>query len=214
MQQVKKTINGDEGKSQKHIVNRWLPKRALSVTELDIDLIDSINPFEEAYAILAKSMNADRLKAVEDVIAARRTRLSQRTPRLEFERTNSKRTWTPFHRQFGQDAWERKMARVPPPLFDSRMRDVMNEIDLMTRQELAEFAPKQSVSESLQKNRGLSHGFEKLEVCDEHGRFPDTTKKRDIFERPLCQVGWIKSKVPPTAATRCKIRPARTFACR
>jgi len=25
----------------------------LSVTELDIDLIDSINPFEEAYAILA-----------------------------------------------------------------------------------------------------------------------------------------------------------------
>lgn len=32
-------------------------KFALSVRELDIDLIDGINPFEAAYAVLAKSMN-------------------------------------------------------------------------------------------------------------------------------------------------------------
>ena len=47
-------------------------KFALSVTELDIDLIDRINPFGEAYAILAKSMSEERLKQVAEIIAARR----------------------------------------------------------------------------------------------------------------------------------------------
>jgi superfamily II DNA or RNA helicase len=48
---------------------------ALSVTELDMDLIDRINPFGEAYAILAKSMSEERLKQVAAVIAAKRTNL-------------------------------------------------------------------------------------------------------------------------------------------
>lgn len=34
-------------------------KYAMDVRELDIDLIDSINPFGEAYSILAKSMDED-----------------------------------------------------------------------------------------------------------------------------------------------------------
>ena len=34
-------------------------KFAMDVRELDIDLIDRINPFSEAYAILAKSMSED-----------------------------------------------------------------------------------------------------------------------------------------------------------
>ena len=37
-------------------------KYAMDVRDLDIDLIDGINPFGEAYAILAKSMNEDRLR--------------------------------------------------------------------------------------------------------------------------------------------------------
>jgi hypothetical protein len=49
---------------------------ALSVTELDMDLIDRINPFGEAYAILAKSMSEERLKQVAEVIAAKRIVLS------------------------------------------------------------------------------------------------------------------------------------------
>jgi len=47
-------------------------KFALSVRDLDIDLIDAINPFGEAYAILAKSMDEDSLKQVASVIAAKR----------------------------------------------------------------------------------------------------------------------------------------------
>ena len=48
----------------------------MSVTELDIDLIDRINPFGEAYAILAKSMTEERLKLVAEVIAARRVSMT------------------------------------------------------------------------------------------------------------------------------------------
>src|SRR3546814_5800935 len=37
-------------------------KFAMDVRELDIDLIDRINPFQEAYAILAKTMSEESLK--------------------------------------------------------------------------------------------------------------------------------------------------------
>lgn len=49
-------------------------KYALSVTELDIDLIDRINPFGEAYEILAKSMTPERLKVVMEVIYVLRSK--------------------------------------------------------------------------------------------------------------------------------------------
>ena len=86
-------------------------KYALVVTELDIDLIDRINPFGEAYAILAKSMTPERLKVVMEVIAARRVNLT-----LEEARdlaTRAKR----FKLEKGRlpsltalDPWEKRMA--------------------------------------------------------------------------------------------------------
>jgi superfamily II DNA or RNA helicase len=51
-------------------------KFAMDVRELDIDLIDRINPFGEAYAILAKAMSAERLKEVATAIAAKHTPLT------------------------------------------------------------------------------------------------------------------------------------------
>ena len=48
----------------------------MDVRELDIDLIDRINPFGEAYAILAKTMSEDSLKQVAAAIAAKRTSLT------------------------------------------------------------------------------------------------------------------------------------------
>jgi superfamily II DNA or RNA helicase len=49
---------------------------AMDVRELDIDLIDRINPFKEAYSILAKTMNEERLQQVKAAIAAKRTTLT------------------------------------------------------------------------------------------------------------------------------------------
>ncbi|WP_341223956.1 DEAD/DEAH box helicase [Loktanella salsilacus] len=48
-------------------------KFAMDVRDLDIDLIDSINPFGEAYNILAKSMNEESLRQVASVISAKRS---------------------------------------------------------------------------------------------------------------------------------------------
>jgi len=51
-------------------------KFAMDVRDLDIDLIDHINPFGEAYAILAKTMSEESMKQVAAVIAGRRINLT------------------------------------------------------------------------------------------------------------------------------------------
>ena len=84
---------------------------ALSVTELDIDLIDHINPFGEAYAILAKTMSEERLRQVAAVIAAKRVNLT-----VEEARDLAKRALR-FKQEKGRvpsitatDPWEKRMA--------------------------------------------------------------------------------------------------------
>jgi probable addiction module antidote protein len=84
---------------------------ALSVTDLDMDLIDRINPFGEAYAILAKSMSEERLKQVAAVIAAKRVNLT-----IEEARDLAKRALR-FKQEKGRlpsltavDPWEKRMA--------------------------------------------------------------------------------------------------------
>ena len=74
-QQAKATVLGDgaaEPTANTALIN-GVRKFAMNVRDLDIDLIDAINPFGEAYAILAKSMDKDRLKQVAAVISAKRT---------------------------------------------------------------------------------------------------------------------------------------------
>src|SRR3546814_12681729 len=62
-QQAKKIALGDDGSSDGPGVNTALidgvRKFAMDVRELDIDLIDRINPFQAAYAILAKTMSEE-----------------------------------------------------------------------------------------------------------------------------------------------------------
>src|SRR3546814_3843691 len=67
-QQAKKIALGGDGSGDEPSVNTALidgvRKFAMDVRELDIDLIDRINPFQEAYAILAKTMSEESLKQV------------------------------------------------------------------------------------------------------------------------------------------------------
>ncbi len=86
-------------------------KFAMDVRELDIDLIDRINPFSEAYAILAKAMSEESLKQVAAVISAKKVQL---TP--EEARDLAKRALK-FKQERGRlpsitspDAWEKRMA--------------------------------------------------------------------------------------------------------
>ena len=86
-------------------------KFVMDVKDLDIDLIDRINPFGEAYAILAKAMSEDSLKQVAAAISAKRTNL---TPE---EAKDLARRALQFKKDRGRipsitsaDAWEKKMA--------------------------------------------------------------------------------------------------------
>jgi hypothetical protein len=52
----------------------------MNVRDLDIDLIDQINPFGEAYSILAKTMSEESLRQVAAVIAAKKIKLKAAKP--------------------------------------------------------------------------------------------------------------------------------------
>ena len=83
----------------------------MDVRELNIDLIDSINPFGEAYAILAKSMSEDSLKQVEAAIAAKRTNLTpEEAKALAVRAVKFKKERVRLPSLTSQDAWERRMA--------------------------------------------------------------------------------------------------------
>ncbi|SFM57086.1 Superfamily II DNA or RNA helicase [Bradyrhizobium sp. Rc3b] len=86
-------------------------KFAMDVRELDIDLIDRINPFGEAYAILAKTMSEESLKQVAAAISAKRVSFT-----VEEARELAKRALK-FKQERGRlpsvtssDAWEKRMA--------------------------------------------------------------------------------------------------------
>lgn len=86
-------------------------KFAMDVRELDIDLIDRINPFGEAYAILAKTMSEDSLKQVQAAISAKKTKITPEEARVIAKRA------VEFKRERGRlpsivvsDPWERHLA--------------------------------------------------------------------------------------------------------
>lgn len=86
-------------------------KFVMDVRQLDIDLIDRINPFGEAYKILAKEMNEDSLKRIKAIIEAKKVKMS-----IEEARDLAKRALR-FKIERGRlpsitstDAWEKRMA--------------------------------------------------------------------------------------------------------
>lgn len=113
------TIGGDEGqgaggesstKPNTALIS-GVRKFAMDVTELDIDLIDRINPFSEAYAILAKTMSEDSLKQVASIISAKRATLSpDEAKELAIRAVKFKRERGRPPSNTSQDAWERRMA--------------------------------------------------------------------------------------------------------
>ena len=68
----------------------------INVKDLDIDLIDSINPFQFAYEIMSKSVDADVLKRIHGAITARRIQMTDEEavalwPRIKsFNETHSR----------------------------------------------------------------------------------------------------------------------------
>lgn len=113
IQQAKLNLTNQDGaETSKNLsLIEGIKRFAMNVRDLDIDLIDRINPFSEAYSILAKSMTPERLKQVIDAIASKRVNLT-----IEEARDLAKRA-KKFKDEKGrspsltaQDPWEKRMA--------------------------------------------------------------------------------------------------------
>jgi hypothetical protein len=83
----------------------------MDVRELDVDLIDRVNPFGEAYAILSKSMNEATLKQLGDIIAARKIQMTPDEAReLALRALKFKKERSRLPSLTSSDAWEKRMA--------------------------------------------------------------------------------------------------------
>ena len=86
-------------------------RKFVNVRDLDIDLIDRINPFDAAYAVLAKAMDEQSLRQVQASIAAKKISIPEDEARELAKRALQ------FKNERGRlpdinsaDAWEKRMA--------------------------------------------------------------------------------------------------------
>ena len=110
-QQAKRIVNGENDGTLNTALIDGVRRFAMDVRDLDIDLIDRINPFVEAYAILAKTMSEDSLKQVAAAISAKRTSITPEDAKVIAKRAAE------FKRERGRlpsltsaDAWEKHLA--------------------------------------------------------------------------------------------------------
>lgn len=113
-QKAKEMLNNDSELSSRGntALIDGVRKFAMDVRDLDVDWIDSINPFREAYAILSKAMTEQSLKAMAEVISGRKPNIS-----LDEARELAKRALK-FKKERGRlpdiksaDPWEQRMAQ-------------------------------------------------------------------------------------------------------
>ncbi len=104
--------NGDSDAGNTALLD-GIRKFSMDVRDLDIDLIDRINPFSEAYAILSKSMSEDSLKQVHSVISGKKVSMTEDEARemaLRAVKFKEERGRLP---DIGaQDPWEKRMAEA------------------------------------------------------------------------------------------------------
>lgn len=104
------TAKGDDEKVNTALID-GVRKFAMDVRDLDIDLIDSINPFEAAYSVLARSMDEKVLKQVQSVISAKKVKISPEEARNLAERAlKFKKDRGRLPDITSQDTWEKRMA--------------------------------------------------------------------------------------------------------
>ncbi len=103
---------GDDGEARANTaLIEGVRKFAIEVKDLDIDLIDRINPFEAAYSILAKAMNEGTLKQVAAVIGKRKVNIPYDEARdLAVRALQWKKERGRAPDITSQDPWEKRLA--------------------------------------------------------------------------------------------------------
>jgi superfamily II DNA or RNA helicase len=86
-------------------------RKFVNVRDLDIELVDAINPFEAAYAVLSKSMDEKLLRQVQAAIESKKANITEEEARdlakraLEFKKERGR-----LPDVQSADAWERRLA--------------------------------------------------------------------------------------------------------
>jgi hypothetical protein len=175
-------VDGDKSPNTAFI--EGVRRFAMDVRDLDIDLIDHINPFGEAYAILAKTMSEESLKQVAAVIAGKRVNLT-----MEEARDLAKRALR-FKQERGRlpsitspDAWEKRMAEGVAFLARMKVEAARNSPMTMTR------CSKNSVSRSRRRRTragrparsGSSPGSRRFSVSSSSTAAPRSMEKAATF---------------------------------
>lgn len=100
---------GDDARGSTSLIDGV--RKFVNVRDLDIDLIDRINPFEAAYAVLARAMDEKSLRQVQDSIAAKKITIPEDDARELARRAllfKNERGRLPALNS--SDAWEKRMA--------------------------------------------------------------------------------------------------------
>lgn len=105
------TNNNNHSESDKRFLR--LAGKFVNIDDLDIDLIDQVNPFQKAYEVLSKSVTPKVLKIIQDTIEATRIQVSEEEAVMLWGKIKA------FKAQYGKepslqanDPLERRMAEV------------------------------------------------------------------------------------------------------
>jgi len=109
--ELSKGATGDDETAQSNTALLDGVRKFVNVRDLDIELIDQINPFEAAYSVLAKSMDEKLLRQVQTAIEAKKATIS------EEEALDLAKRALQFKNERGRlpdvesaDPWEKRMA--------------------------------------------------------------------------------------------------------
>jgi len=103
-------------------------RKFVNVRDLNIDLVDAINPFEAAYSVLAKSMDEKLLRQVQAAIESKKANITEEEARdlakraLEFKKERGR-----LPDIQSADAWERRLAEGVAALARYRAQAKANE---------------------------------------------------------------------------------------
>lgn len=118
---------GDDDARSNTALIEGVRKFAIEVKDLDIDLIDRINPFEAAYSVLAKAMNEGTLKQVAAVIGKRKVSIPYDEARdLAVRALQWKKERGRAPEITSQDPWEKRLAEGVAALARFRAEQAAN----------------------------------------------------------------------------------------
>ena len=103
----------DDGEEKENLSLLDMVKRFVNVQELDIDLIDSINPFKEGFDVASRALDTPLLKTIQNAMVAQRVQMTEQEalvlwPRIKRFRAQEGRAPNPH----SEDPLEKRLAEA------------------------------------------------------------------------------------------------------